>query len=163
MDALRFLEAQHDDIRTLFRQFDRADERVERRRAFLELADQLALHTTVEERRFYPVVFVGALEGALREAVEEHLAAKRVLADLLDLDVEDPQFIPKVHVLREEVEHHLLREEIELFPMVRANFTGLELAVIGEALEELTRTLQGLGAAPRNHIPEETAHAAPLG
>jgi hypothetical protein len=161
MDALRFLDAQHDAILELFHRFEQARGRDARGRAFRKLADALALHTTIEEQRFYPALFVGPLQDTLRDSVEEHLSAKRLLADLLALPVGDGQFDAKVRVLRQLTAHHMLEEEITLFPRVRAHFTGGELRVLGEELEALTRQLEGHD--PRLAVRGETGAAAPLG
>lgn len=44
----------------------------------------LAIHTTIEERIFYPGVKRPETAGLLECSVEEHLAAKQVLATLMD-------------------------------------------------------------------------------
>src|ERR1043165_7090722 len=55
--------------------------------AFAELANKLAAHAAVEEQLCYPAVMVKETHELLHEAVEEHLAVKRVLADMLMLRV----------------------------------------------------------------------------
>ena len=86
---------------------------------FDEIADDFAAHGEIEEKIFYPAVYVGELKEKLQEAVEEHLAAKRIVADLLEMEPTDEQFDPKMKVLRELIEHHVEEEEGELFPLVR--------------------------------------------
>jgi hypothetical protein len=76
----------------------------------------------MEEKIFYPSVYVGPLKDALKEAVEEHLGAKRVIADLLAMKPSDEQFDAKMTVLKEEIEHHVKEEEGSLFPKVEKNF-----------------------------------------
>ena len=96
----------------------------------------------------------------LKEAVEEHLAAKRVIADLLQMQVEDEQFDSKMKVLSEQIEHHVHEEQDNLFPQVKKTLPRRELEALGEAMEEMFNQL--MGNAPRRDVPAETAHAAPL-
>src|ERR1043165_2730412 len=70
--------------------------------AFAELANKLAAHAAVEEQLFYPAVMVKETNELLHEAVEEHLAVKRVLADMLMLRVDEPSFKAQLAVLKEE-------------------------------------------------------------
>src|SRR3712207_7403878 len=86
---------------------------------FARIADNLAAHATIEEKLFYPSVYVGPTADKLQEAVEEHLSAKRVMADLLDMDPLDAQFKAKMKVLQELVEHHVEEEEKDLFKDVK--------------------------------------------
>src|SRR5262245_23666631 len=105
MDAVRFLRAQHDEMRELFGQYARAEKRP-KRRLFLRIADLVAAHDAIEEQLFYPVVFVGPMQDMLRQAVEEHLAAKRILADLLSMRGSDARFDAKMRVLEELLRLH---------------------------------------------------------
>ncbi len=160
MEATRLLKSQHEEVNTLFAKFEKASSAVEKEQIFTRIADNLAAHCTIEEKIFYPSVFVEDLEDKLEEAVEEHLAAKRVIADLLEMDPSDKQYSAKVKVLQEEIEHHVQEEEEELFPQVRKEFQAVELNAMGEAMSEMFDQL--MLTSPRNSVPAETAHAAPL-
>ncbi len=50
---------------------------------------------------FYPAVYLGDLKDELQDAVEEHLSVKRVIADLLEMNVEEEEFEAKMTVLKE--------------------------------------------------------------
>ena len=115
MNAVDMLKAQHRQVEKLFKAIEEASGE-EKQALFFELADALAIHTTIEERHFYPGVNAGATEDLLREAVEEHLAAKRTLADLLDMEVDDAQFDAKLTVLKEQISHHVEEEEKRSLP-----------------------------------------------
>ena len=93
------------------------------------------------------------------ESTEEHLAVKRVLADMLALDVEDERFDAKLSVLTEEVRHHARdEEEKKLFPLVRKQLSKEELAELGGEMEQAFTSL--LEQSPRNNVPKETEFAA---
>lgn len=158
-NALDLLEEQHAYVDKLFEQIEGGGPR--KRAAFLELADCLAAHATVEEVLFYPRVMLPATEHMLLEHVEEHLAIKRVLADLLTMDLSDQQFDAKLAVLKEAVSHHAHEEEErKLFPILRRQLGEDQLAGIGNEL--LARFEELITTAPRKHVPGETRRAAPL-
>jgi hypothetical protein len=149
-------------VEELFEKFEKAGEGKPEimMELFARIADNLAAHTTIEEKLFYPSVYVGPTTEKLQHAVEEHLSAKRVMADLLDMDPLDAQFKPKVAVLQELIEHHVKEEEKELFIQVKKLMTKEELAVIGEQMEVMFSEL--IQSEPRMQIPAETDEAAPL-
>ena len=160
MDATKLLKQQHDEVKRLFKQFEAARDDAGKQELFDQIADDFAAHGEIEEKIFYPAVYVGPLKEKLQEAVEEHLSAKRVIADLLEMEPSDEQFDPKMKVLRELVEHHVEEEEGELFPLVQQNFAREELDRLGEQMEQMFDELQE--AEPRQQIPGETDEAAPL-
>jgi hemerythrin-like domain-containing protein len=160
MEATQLLRKQHAEVKDLFGKFKSANGDERRRALFEEIADALAAHCVIEEKLFYPSVYVGPLKEQLQEAVEEHLAAKRVIADLLELESSDPQFAAKMTVLEEEIEHHVKEEEGELFPKVKKTFAKPELDALGEQMEALFDELQDEN--PREQVPAETGAAARL-
>lgn len=160
MEATSLLKQQHNEVKGLFRKFEKAEQDSAKLALFEQIANALAAHCTIEEKIFYPSVYVGDLEEQLHEAVEEHLAAKRVIADLLGMSPEDEQFDAKMKVLKEEVEQHVEEEEGELFPRVEKNFEEVELVSMGERMKLVFEEL--LKSEPRLQVPKETAEAARL-
>ena len=160
MEATKLLEQQHDEVEELFKRYEKAGDDSEKQEIFEQLADDFAAHGEIEEKIFYPAVYVGQLKEKLQEAVEEHLSAKRVIADLLEMSPSDEQFDAKMQVLKEQIEHHVEEEEGELFPLVRQNFAREELDSLGEQMEQMFEQLQE--SEPRDAIPSETDHAPPL-
>src|SRR4051794_26180838 len=120
MNALDLLTEQHEEVSQLFKKFDKLGDGSdkERQELFLMIADRLSAHATIEELYFYPSVKAGNTEDILRESLEEHLAVKRLLADLLEMELADENFNAKMTVLQENVEHHVEEEQDELFPKV---------------------------------------------
>jgi hemerythrin superfamily protein len=161
MNAVKMLKQQHREVAKLFKQFEAAKSAEPRRKTFIEIADALAVHATIEERHFYPSVKERQTEEILLESVEEHLEIKRVIADLLQMDAGDDQFEAKMTVLREDVEHHVEEEESDLFPKVERLFEAEALEEIGAAMQETQDELLREGN-PRDAIPGETDAAAPL-
>jgi hemerythrin superfamily protein len=159
MSAIDMLEAQHREVEKLFAAFEKAspDKKYD---IFLQIADKLAVHATIEEKHFYPACKSDETEDVLAESVEEHLSVKRLIADLLD-EADEETLEAKVKVLQEQVQHHVEEEEGELFPQAKELLDATTL----DALEqEMTATQEELleEGHPRDHIPSETGAAAQI-
>jgi hemerythrin superfamily protein len=161
MNAIKLLKQQHREVEALFKQLDKAKSARPRLKAFEQIADKLAVHATIEEKLFYPSVKRRQTEEILLESVEEHLGVKRVIADLLELEADDPTFEAKAKVLKDLVEHHVEEEEETLFPKVSKLLDDDELEAIGDEMAEATVRLLKRGS-PREAVPSETEHAATL-
>jgi hemerythrin superfamily protein len=161
MNAIDLLEQQHREVKTLFKKFAKAQARAEKRRLFEQIADDIAVHTAIEEKHFYPATKSARSGDSLQEAVEEHLQAKRLITDLLEMDVDDSQFDAKMIVLREEIDQHVEEEESELFPKVEKLLADDELEDLGMVMEDLADELRE-GGSPRDQMPAETGEAAPI-
>jgi hemerythrin superfamily protein len=161
MNAITMLRRQHREVAELFKHFHKARTAKQRREIFEMIADALTIHASIEEKHFYPSVKKKATEDLLLESVEEHLQVKRVIADLLKVDANNPAFSAKVKVLQDDVEHHVEEEEEELFPKVRKLFSSEDLESLAEAMQETEAELSGEGS-PRNAVPNETGKAAPV-
>src|SRR5512133_899719 len=100
MNAVELLEKQHREVEDLFDEFEEAGERATKTKERLcrEISDKLAVHAEIEEKLFYPEAKQENTEEILRESVEEHLAMKRILADLLETEPDDEQFDARVKV-----------------------------------------------------------------
>ncbi|HEY6051285.1 MAG TPA: hemerythrin domain-containing protein [Thermoanaerobaculia bacterium] len=160
MNAIELLEQQHREVEKVFEKIEKARSDA-KEELFDELADSLAVHAAIEEQHFYPATKDARTEELLQEAVEEHLSAKRVIADLLECEPSDPQFDAKVKVLQEQIDHHVEEEEEELFPKVQKMLSKDELEDLGMVMEDLAQELLE-GGAPRQQVPAETGAAAPL-
>jgi hypothetical protein len=161
IDVLELLQSQHDEVDQLMSKLEAGTG--DRVATFRELADKLAAHATVEEKIFYPSVMKEQTSDMLHEAVEEHLAIKRVLADMLELDptAEKDEFDAKLSVLKEEVSHHAREEEeAKLFPKLRASMSVDDLAALGNEVLAMFEEL--MAQEPRRNVPGETDQAAPL-
>jgi hemerythrin superfamily protein len=161
MNAIKLLKQQHREVEALFKQLEKAKSARPRRKAFEQIADKLAVHATIEEKHFYPSVKRRTTEEILLEAVEEHLGVKRVIADLLELEADDPTFEAKAKVLKDLVEHHVEEEEKTLFPKVSKALDDDELAAIGDEMAQTMEELLERGS-PREAVPSETERAASL-
>jgi hypothetical protein len=124
MDAIDVLMADHREAEAVFEAFEKA-KGADRKKA---LADKVCLalkaHMQTEEEIFYPESrAAGVDDGDLDEGIAEHDAAKNLIAEIETMDPGDELYDAKVHVLSEEIEHHVKEEEEEggLFAQARKN------------------------------------------
>lgn len=160
MNAIELLETQHREVEKLFAAIEAAGDPQRKEQLFLELADALAIHAKIEEQIFYPESKDARTEDMLREAVEEHLSVKRLIADILEIEGTDPSFDAKCKVLKEQVQHHVEEEEGELFKAVEKLFDSERLEELGEQMEAMAA--ESLEGEPRMEIPQQTDAPAPL-
>jgi hemerythrin superfamily protein len=163
VNAIDLLEQQHREVEELFEELEGAGERAKKTKGRLcqEIANALAVHAEIEEKLFYPESKQENTEEILRESVEEHLAMKRLLSDIIEGDVEDDQFDARMSVLKEQVEHHVEEEEKELFPKVRKALSREELEDLGTRMQTMAEELEAEGGASKL-IPGETDSPAQI-
>ena len=160
MNAIDLLKEQHEEVKELFEQLEQTEDEDEKQALFQDLADSLAAHATIEEKIFYPAAYAKKTKELLTEAVEEHLAVKRIIADLMEMDPDHENFDAKIKVLKEQVEHHVEEEEGELFKAVSKELNATELKKLGAEMKKLFD--QEMEGEPSEAVPSQTDEAAPL-
>lgn len=154
-DAIALLLRQHELARELMNQLSScpADERDE---LFRPLVRLLAVHETAEEMAVYPALRRLGPEGQrLADArLAEEDQAKKDLAGLETLGVDDPMFISSFLMLREAVERHAQAEEREVFPMLAERMSVDELDAMGRriSMAESVAPTHAHRAAPESNI-----------
>ena len=145
-------------MRGLFARFKAAEESDDQG-AMRALADkivqELDIHTTVEEEIYYPAIddVSDEVHDLVAEGLQEHHVAKTLISELGSTQPGGEEWVAKVKVLIEAVEHHAGEEEKDMFPGVRG-------AMSQEAREALGVKLMGrkrqLGAPePAIDLPKE--------
>lgn len=141
MDALALLTADHNRVRGLFTRFRAAHEK-EDDTAMVELAgkvfDELEVHTTIEEEIFYPAIHDASSEigETVDEGVQEHHVVKVLMSELGEVEAASDEWVAKMMVLIENVEHHAEEEESEMFPNVRSELSADDLSALATRLED---------------------------
>jgi hemerythrin-like domain-containing protein len=163
MDAIKLLTQQHREVEKLFEQYEKAGDRAKatKRKLCEKISDALAVHAAIEEKIFYPATKDARTEELLHEAVEEHLSAKRIIADLVEGDVDDDRMDAAMSVLKEQIEHHVEEEENELFPKVKKLLDADRLNELGDEMQALHEELMSAGE-PRMQVPGETDQPASI-
>ena len=137
-NAVDMLLGHHDEIRRLFEEFEGLSNRPSKRKEDLvaELVTLLVKHAEVEEQVFYPAIRneVAGQQDEVDESLEEHHAAEFLLAELDGMSSDHTRYDMKVHVLKENMLHHLEEEEEDLFPEVREALSERRLREIGAGM-----------------------------
>ena len=146
MDVLALLTADHNRVRGLFEQFreaqeaDRADDM---QTVATKIIEDLEAHTTIEEEVFYPWAHELSQEIAeiVDEGIQEHHVAKVLMAEIKQLPDGSEEWVAKLQVLIENVEHHAEEEEAEMFPPLRDKLATDKLEQLAEQMEARKRDL----------------------
>jgi hemerythrin-like domain-containing protein len=140
MNAIHLLKQQHDDVKELFKKFEKADDEIEKDSICQQLANNLAAHMTIEERIFYPCVFSAMNDEAqLAKSMQEHEEAKRLLAQILDNDMsrDEDNFEDNMEQLKLMIAQHVAEEEEGVFKETKKVLANDELKRLGEQMKEL--------------------------
>jgi iron-sulfur cluster repair protein YtfE (RIC family) len=138
MDAITLLRKDHHTIRSLFEDLKPLTGRAEKTRQelFDKLRYELDVHQHVEEKIFYPVVRKEALTHDIAlEGKEEHHVIDLLLHELSAMDIATERWGVKLHVLSENVEHHLGEEEEKMFPDAREILEKSKIVDLGDKIE----------------------------
>jgi hemerythrin superfamily protein len=163
MDGLTLLIADHNRVRGVFARFQEA----ERSGEITDMADlartidlELTVHTEIEETVFYPWAqgLSDDIAEVVAEGIEEHHVVKTLLDEIRDLELGDPQWVAKVTVVIENVEHHAEEEETELFPQVRGATDPDAREQLGRDLEARKATLGAPVLADKQGLTNEQLH-----
>jgi hypothetical protein len=161
-DAIDLLRRQHREIDQLLGALAEARAPSERTRLVAEAGDLLAVHMAVEERIFYPGLTPEANDGESRSfvvlTVEDHFDLKRLLSELLQIDVDDRGFTTTVRRLRQRVQTHTSAEE-RLFPRIRRRLSRARLRRLEYEMRVLEFQIR-TDAEPRRLVVEDGVAAA---
>ncbi len=136
-DAIVLLKNDHKEIKSLFRQFQQADDDKARGALMSKIIEQLTVHTYIENEVMYPRMreLVPDTNQDILESYEEHHVADVLVAELAAMQPSDERYLAKATVLIENVEHHIEEEETGWFPKVREALGRNDLSEIGRELQ----------------------------
>jgi hemerythrin superfamily protein len=163
MDVIELLTADHNRVRGLISKYKDAEE-ADKSGEATELAEkiihELGVHMAAEEEIFYQSVKkrTSEIKGDVDEGYEEHHVAKVLIDEIRDLDSGSDQWVAKMTVLIESVEHHIDEEEDELFPSVRSSTDGSRREELGKALDEKKVSLGDMSLTERLEFSSKELH-----
>jgi hemerythrin superfamily protein len=151
-DAIALLKADHRKVEDLFEKFENARAGSKQKLAE-EICNELKIHTIIEEEVFYPALKGKIEEDTWTEAYVEHDGAKVLVNDIAGGSSEDEFFDAKVHVLSEEIKHHVREEERRQEGMfAQAREAGVDLIELKDRMlvrkEELMAMAKNGGLPP---------------
>jgi hemerythrin superfamily protein len=143
--AIRILKEEHRVFNQLFAEYEvKTTSRTRKVEIVQELALRLDVHAAIEEELLYPMLRDAVDADEIDEAVVEHQAAKTLSDELRELTGTEELYDAKVHVLGEQILHHVREEEEEMFE--EAKEAGLDLEELGRAMEGGRQQLLALAA-----------------
>jgi len=164
--AIALLKEEHHAFRSLF---DEAEDANPKRlvQVAREICMRLTVHMAIEEEILYPALRPVLGEDEVNEGIVEHQSGKRIVAELEQLNGDEPLFAAKVHVLGEETIHHIDEEDEDMFADARAAHDKgeIDLNALGETLRarqaELYDQIISTGETGRTDEaqPDEVAHS----
>lgn len=148
-DAITLLKQDHETVRLMFDEFEKADED----RKFVlaaEICQALTVHATIEEEIFYPQVREAlAAEDLMLEAEIEHDTVRNLIERVQEGEIDETQLSAMIKVMNDYVNHHVNEEQRQMFPRVKRS--ELDLEALGQELlarkTELESELQAAMAA----------------
>ncbi len=152
-DAIVLLKKDHQEMRRLFRDFEKAgaDAIATKARLATQIIEALTVHTYIENELMYPRVraLLPEVEDDVLESYEEHHVADVLVMELATMEPDAERFVPKMTVLMENVKHHMEEEEQEWFPKVREGLSRKQLQELGAEMAELKKTAPRSPSSPK--------------
>lgn len=145
MDILKMIEDDHE--KTLDGLEDLEDttdkDAAARKKTWATLEKDLLAHMRGEEEVLYPAL-EDEIEDKILEAIEEHELVRMASSVLDKTPADDKRWLPKLMVIKENIEHHIDEEEDGVFKAAKRMFGEKELKDMGERFEDAK-----MKAAPR--------------
>src|ERR1700704_671497 len=136
--AMAMLKKDHDTVKGLFDDFEKAETRVSKDKIITQAISALKIHAVLEEEIFYPAVREHVGQKLMNEADEEHHVAKVLIAEL-DGKANNDHRDAKFTVLAESVRHHIKEEENEMLP--KAKEFKLDFEALGQKILDRKKQL----------------------
>ena len=142
-DAITLLKDGHREVEKLFKEFEGAKGDGRKQKLAHQICLDLIVHCELEEKIFYPACEGTVDEDELKEGYVEHDAAKLLIAEIeaAEEGTKDDFFDTKVHVLQEEIEHHIKEEEGADGIFAQARKGDLDMQALGERIAERKKEL----------------------
>ncbi len=147
-DVVELILRDHKPLKKLIKILKNAEGTFAKKRpAFAEFAELLMAHAKPEEQSLYVHMKEGTeLRSEGFEGDTEHAIADQLVEEIKELTNDRDEWMAKVKVLAELVEHHIEEEEEDMLPDVRKEFGAEERAQIGK---EYLRLRAGFTAEER--------------
>jgi hemerythrin superfamily protein len=162
-DAISLLKADHRQVASWFSSFEKTRSEMRKQQLASRICSALKVHTRIEEEIFYPAFLEQAQDEDMHhEAVVEHDAAKKLIAEIEAASPTDEYYDAKVTVLSEMIKHHVKEEEQPGGMFAKARKSDMDLAELGRRLAARKKQLMnssGSSAARRSRAERGTGRA----
>jgi hypothetical protein len=156
-DAVSLLKRDHDTVKELFDEFEKAKQRAAKKKIVAKALTELKAHAALEEEIFYPAVRAELDHDVMNEADEEHHVAKVLIAELEKMTGKEDHYDAKFTVLSENVRHHIKEEESEMLP--KAKRLPIDFDALGARMMERKEELlmDGIPAVAEDRVANPKA------
>ncbi|MEO5927886.1 MAG: hemerythrin domain-containing protein [Patescibacteria group bacterium] len=148
MDIFSVLKEEHAVVKEIFKKIEETTNRAEKGRAdlFETLKREFYSHAEAEREVLYTrLEQEEGLKDMMAEAEEEHALAEKLIDELDGMDPTTIEWMAKVTVLRENVEHHVKEEEGDIFTAAKKVLKEGEAEEIADAFKaEKERIKEGM-------------------
>jgi hemerythrin superfamily protein len=136
-DAIELLEADHREVEKMFKAFEASKSDDNKGELAAKICTALRVHTQIEEEIFYPAYLEATGNDEMNdEAIIEHDVAKKVIAEIEDMEPGEDFYDAKVKVLSEIIKHHVEEEEEDDGMFAQARKSDMDLEALGEEMAE---------------------------
>lgn len=144
-DVIEILSEDHREVEAIFTELETmwaagsgADD--ERRKDLVDQATiELVRHAVAEEVVVYPAVKEKVSAEEAERAKREHAEAEQTMKRLENLSPDDAEFETQLRTLMQEIREHVVQEEGEMFPRMRAVMSQQELVELGSRVEKIKK------------------------
>ncbi len=141
MNALKLLDEQHAEITSRLQRLEQEALPSVQRQRLLQLAAALHVHTTIEEKIFYPATKSRSTEEIIFVLIESHRSLNAIAADLLTLAPTSERYRDSLTALRAEFEEHVREERGDLFTQARRLHDKAKLDALGAEMTQMVALL----------------------
>jgi hemerythrin-like domain-containing protein len=159
MDIVDLILEDHQKIMDLFKKISNTPDvnTDERTSLFGELRSALDSHTVAEERNLYEGLENNdELREKILESYEDHKVVASLLQSISEMEVNDPDWIARIEVLRENVETHIEEEERTVLPVAQIAISDAERGEMGNDMESLEDEIVSAGPGFVTQTPAQT-------
>ena len=143
MNAIEMIKQDHRRIDALFTKFLETESDMTQEQLFQEIETGLNTHAEMEEHVLYPALKPLA-EDKIDEALQEHTEVKELLAEVLDVDLDEDEFESHFNKLMEDVRHHVEEEESPngILELARKNFDETKLSEMAAEMQNIQQRIR---------------------
>jgi len=137
MDILKLIEKDHKETAKGLDELEGTTESdaSARKKIWTPLEQDLLAHMKAEEEILYPPL-QEEIEDRILEAIEEHQLLRMASSVLDETSANDKTWLPKLKVIKENIEHHVEEEEDEIFEAAKEKLSKEKLEEMGKRFEE---------------------------
>jgi hemerythrin superfamily protein len=142
-DLFKEIKNDHQEVKAILEKLKESTGPKNRENLFKQLVAELKPHMEAEEKVLYPVLAdkKEARENAL-EALEEHHVAELVLKELEKGDKQGDQWLAKMRVFSELIDHHIEEEEESVFKDAQKVLKDDQVSQIFESFQSVKQKMK---------------------